>query len=756
MSKMSKTLVGILMLLVFGLTGCDAIPLDNDGGASVPSFGANQNTPQITITRFMDNWQAGDYQSMYNDISEQSRQRYSFEAFERFYISLANDIGLSDLTYTLDENTHLQGTSAAINYTLTLQSELFGEIVDDERIIRLVNENDQWRVAWSSMDIFEGYTDDSVLTVQTERQRRANIYDRNGDVLVAENGTVSVLFAQQSLMNNVVQCQSLLADLMYTPLTQLRADFAGYLPETVFYVGEIDEFTEVEYSDRLRETCGMTRDNNLIVPRQTRQYVLQGGAVHATGYIGPIPQEPESEKNRWLARGYDENDLIGRYGVELAYETQLAGRPPRVLRITDPSGVVLRDLGRVEGTPPQSVYLTLDRDIQTETARAVAWGFNYASNNWAAPGISPGGSAIAIDVNSGAILGMTSFPTFQPGLFNPDSFAPNRGERLAQIVNSPRQPTLNRVTQEQFSPGSIFKIVSTAAIVDAGMISPQSIFYCGLTWDGSRTYGDTFSPRSDWRLTDGLDATGDIVPSQALTSSCDPFYYEFGAKLYREIGPNVVVDYAHMMGFDGPSGIGIYPEARGNIPVPQSVEEAINNAIGQGDTQVTLIQAAMMTAAVANGGIVYKPYIVQQVGDGANAEIVGQPEVLGTVDWSPEVLEMTRQGMCDVVADDDKGTAYWIFNDNVINAPYQACGKTGTAQAGYAPHAWFVAYAPADDPQVAVVAMAQNSREGSEVAAPMVRRILDAYFETEITPFPGWWQNEYVPLEIPTGGVAGG
>lgn len=743
-------IISFTMLTACAPLGFEFTGLSSNGEVAIP------RSPVSVVETFFTAWNTNDIENMYRTLSEASRTRYSYETFERLYSVLANEIGFEGAAVTISDH-YIQGTTAAVSYDMTLQSSLFGEINETGRTIRLINEPNGWRLAWSTMDIFEGFTVDSRIAVETETIPRANIYDRDGDPLVIENGSVSALFVSREVMSDVDECQALIANLTYTPLPEFRQYMDAYNFDTFVYVGEIDDYIEQEYATQLNDICGMNRENRTIIPRRTRQYIGQGAAVHATGYIGPIPQEPESERNRWLARGYSEGDLIGRAGVELQYETQLAGQPPRVLRITEPGGIVLKELGRTDGVPPRPVYMTIDRDLQIETARAVAWGYNYAANNWAAPDISPGGGAIVIDVNTGAILAMASFPTFQPGLFNPDSFATDRGQLLANLVNDQRQPLKNRVTQDQVSPGSVFKIITTAAVINEGLATPQSSFYCDLTWDGSQTYGDTFSPRSDWRLTDGLEATGQIVPSQALTSSCDPWYYEFGARLYRELEANIVERYTRRMGLASPTGIGIYPEAPGIIPVPESVEEAINNAIGQGDTQVTVLQTARMVAAVANGGTIYKPYIVQQVGEGDEVVFRAEPEIVGEYGFdSPIPLDVVRRGMCEVITDPEKGTANWVFRRDDSPAPYTVCGKTGTAQAGYAPNAWFVAYAPAENPQIAVVAMARNSREGSEVPAPMVRRILDAYFNAPYAPFPEWWEFEYVPLEVPTGGVAGG
>lgn len=733
----------LIFLVLVMLTGCNALPFpQSEGGISIGG-----NTPTAAAESFLKAWGTGSTDEMYSQISARSQGIYTPEAFNRSYQGLIEDIGLNGVEYTIND-VHMQGVSAAIDYDLTLQSALFGEIQDTGRTMRMVKEGEQWRVAWSTMDIFEGYTAEANISVDSDPQPRENIYDRNGNPLVLENGTISVLYARQQAMSDVFACQRLLADLLYTPITDIQQEFQNYLPDARVYVGEVDEYIELEYAARLRDLCGMSRDSGDIYTRQARQYIGQGAAVHVTGYIGPVPEE---DRARWINLGYSETDYVGLTGIEFAFQAQLAGRPPRVLRLYEPGGTLLRELGRTAGTPPQPVYLTIDRNLQIEAARALAWGYNYAINNWGRPDISPGAGAVVMDVNTGAILAMASYPTFQPTLFDPESYAPNRGPRLAAVQSNPRAPMLNRVTQERYSPGSVFKIVTTAAAINEGLTAPGELFECGLTWDGTG-YGDTFSPRLDWRFTDGLDAAGIINPAQALTSSCDPWYYEFGARLFLESGADTVTEYAHMMGYEGQPGTGIYPEASSYIPVPDTVEEAINNGIGQGDTQVTVLQTAMMVASVANGGTVYEPYIVEQIGQ----QRVGQPTVLNTLDIVPEALEVARRGMCDVTTDYDLGTAIGSFVDNEMPPPYTACGKTGTAQTNTYPNAWFVAYAPADNPEIAVVVMAERSREGSEVAAPMVRRILDAYFGAPQAPFPEWWEGEYVPLQVPENGVAGG
>ena len=251
-------------------------------------------------------------------------------------------------------------------------------------------------------------------------------------------------------------------------------------------------------------------------------------------------------------------------------------------------------------------------------AQALADAYNYADGNWGSRAVSTGAAAVVIDVNSGAILAMASYPFFEPDVFNPDTLCCTvltAGQRIQEMVNDPRQPLLNRVTQSQYFPGSTYKIVTTTAAAAEGLMGPDDIFDCTLTWDGAPFGDDVSFQRVDWRFTDQLEPTGPVTMSQALTSSCDPFFYQMGARLYNEVGPAALADYARAMGLGSATGIPFYgPEASGEILVPGAVSEAISDAIGQLDVKVSPLQMARMVAAVANGGTVYKPYLVQQVG----------------------------------------------------------------------------------------------------------------------------------------------
>jgi penicillin-binding protein 2 len=715
---------------------------------SLPAATA-QGTPEAVAASFLDNWKSRNYDGMFSQIHEKSRNLTPFPVFETIYRDADLAIGLEDLSYSIGA-VQLQGTSAAVTYDLTIQSSIFETLEDPGRTMRLVQGPGGWQVAWSPMDIFDGMTGASQLRIFGQPEPRANIYDRNGLPLVEQGGTVVALYVQQQQMPNSALCLDLLAEMLRRQRQDLVTLFERYNPDTVFYVGEVDDDAYIARESQLRDNCAIRT-----AERQTRNYYRGNAVSHVTGYMGQIPAD---QLEQWEARGYRSGDLVGRTGIELAFQDALAGRPARRLQIVDSSGVVIRELGSTQGTPPAPVTLTIDRALQLETAQALADAYNYAEGNWGNRNISTGASAIVMDVNSGAILAMASYPLYEPDIFNPDTLCCGlipATDRIAQLLADTRQPLLNRAVQSQYAPGSVYKIVTTAAAFQENLIGPQEIFDCTHTWDGA-PFGDTVGfARVDWRLTDGLDPTGPVTISQALTASCDPFFYEMGARLYNEVTPAILVEYSRRMGLGRPTGIDYYgPEAAGSLIVPGNVSTAINDAIGQGDVQVSPIQMVRLVAGIANGGTVYQPYLVQRIGGTELTPLHEEflPEVVGEMGLSEATLEIVRRGMCDVTQSEELGTGYWAFYETA----YIACGKTGTSQTTRYPHAWFVAYAPAENPEIAVVVMSEYSREGADVAAPINRRIMDSYFNQPWPGYPRWWNTEpYVPVDIPVGATGG-
>ncbi len=735
-------------LLLLALTACapaaQNIPAAGDAAAQP------EQSPRAVVEQFLSAWNGGNYEAMFNLIAQPSRDLYPLQLFTARYQRVAQDLEIDSINYVIQGET-LNGETAIVRYGITLTSPRFGSIDDPLRVMRLVSTPRGWRVAWSMLDIFDGLAPDGQVRVDTTRLPRASIYDRSGLPLVQQNGASVAVFVSRDSMFGENECINLLTIALRRPRPEMAAFVGGYNADTLFYVGDMDPDAYARYSGDLNTLCGSSEANGRIRTRSTRGYYGRGAIAHVVGYVSPV-QEGEQ------GRGYQPGDLVGRDGVEAAYEAELAGQASSVIRIVEPGGTTIRELGGSSGRAPQPVMLTIDRNLQLATANALADAFFYAGGNWGAPGRAAGGGAVVLDVNTGAVLALASYPTYDPGIFNPDLwgliFDPQA--YIAGFVNDPREPLFNRVTQGQYAPGSTFKIITTAAAAQEGLWTPDEIFYCDGVWNG-QPFGDTLPSRSDWTLVDGLPPTGDVTIAGALMASCNPFYYTAGARLYNETGPGTLMRYAQSMGLGNPTGLPpIYREAPGSLPSLTSVEAAISSAIGQNDVQVTAIQMAHMVAGIANGGTLFQPFIVQQVGgfDGAPVTFSATPTAQGDIGLTPETLAIVQDGMCRVVSDQERGTARFAFQA----IAYTACGKTGTAQSGrIEPHAWFVAYAPADNPQIAIAVVVPNSREGSEVAAPITRRILDAYFGAPAAPFPEWWNTEpYIELQVPTGGTAGG
>ena len=376
-------------------------------------------------------------------------------------------------------------------------------------------------------------------------------------------------------------------------------------------------------------------------------------------------------------------------------------------------------------------------------AQAMADAVNYATPNWGV--LTGGGALVALDVNSGQLLGMVSYPSFDPHTFNPATEY-NVLDAVTRLNSDVRNPFVNKALAEQYTPGSVYKIVTALAAGSEGIWDGERQFECGYFWDGSG-YGDSEAARTDWRLleTPPRDPAGTVTMAQALAASCNPFFYEMGALMYLA-SPDMQIGYARKLGLGAQTGMrGLGIEAAGEVAPPNEMAAAVNNAIGQGNVAVTVLQMAQVTAAIANGGTLWQPYVVSHIGDEGEPgyQLENEPTVVAELELDGEAVAIVQNGMCQVTTVRDLGTASFVFDD----ADYTLCGKTGTAETAANPHAWFVAYWPREAPQIAFAGVMTHSREGSEVVAPMIRRTLDDYLGEPRKDFPEWWQEPYIPVK---------
>jgi len=313
---------------------------------------------------------------------------------------------------------------------------------------------------------------------------------------------------------------------------------------------------------------------------------------------------------------------------------------------------------------------------------------------------------------------------------------------LEAMLNNPAQPTFNRATQGQYPLGSVFKIITMAAALDSGVFTPLSSIDCTYDYTeipGTVLYDWTWQHCQDEKAANGTDTcngvnsqpSGKLTLPQGLMRSCDPWFYHIGYTLYnQEDGKyrNGVSDMARAFGLGKASGIEQVAEAEGAIPDPTDGLNATSIAIGQGNVLVTPLQVASFIAAVANGGTLYRPQLVEKIQPVSGEAIsVFEPQVNGTLPVKPADLKVIQEAMREV-ATNRRGTAYYTLGNFAI----PVAAKTGTAESGAVePHAWFAGYSlydSPDKPDIAVAVLVDNKGEGATWAAPIFRRVMEIYF----------------------------
>jgi penicillin-binding protein 2 len=459
-----------------------------------------------------------------------------------------------------------------------------------------------------------------------------------------------------------------------------------------------------------------------------RQYLEGPLTAHILGYVGRIPAESVEE---YLQLGYDPHlDRAGMAGVEYTYESELKGRKGQKYIEVDVAGREIRTVGVTQSDEPgYNLVLALDLDLQRAVEAALRSGMEEIE--------STSGSVIALNPQTGEVLALVTLPSYDNNLFAGGISV----EDYKRLSEDPEHPLVNHAIGGQYPPGSTMKIIIAAAGLEEGVVSIQSRFGCqGKLWLPNRYFPDDpemAQPFYCW-LSRGH---GTLNVVEALAQSCDIFFYQLGGgfREFEGIGLKRLVDYAERFGLGQRSGIDLTGESAGLVPTAKwkrlnyseswTTGDTYNFSIGQGFVLATPLQMANATAVVANGGTLYRPQIVYEVrtADGALAHAF-TPEVIREVGVSPHHMELVREGLRGAVA---WGTAPYADLEQIAVA-----GKTGTAEflgprddEGNLPtHAWFTAFAPFDNPEIALVVFVAGGGEGSTTAVPIAARILRHYF----------------------------
>ena len=438
-------------------------------------------------------------------------------------------------------------------------------------------------------------------------------------------------------------------------------------------------------------------------------------AAHILGTIGPIWQEEwsSSEDTGYVGyadKGYSMNDLVGKDGVEKAFESYLRGTDGRRLITTDETGKITGELYTREPQPGGTVALTLDIDLQADVEAALA---ETISGMIDKDSNERGGAAAVVSVGTGEVLALASYPTYDLSTFNED---------YDELVNDQRLPMFNRATQGIYAPGSTFKMVTAVAALESGIITPSSI----IQDRGIYTYYKDPQPMC-WIYSQTGSTHGRINVSQAITDSCNYFFYEVG----RLTGIRTLDSYASQFGLGQSTGIEI-GDSSGVLASPEWAEshdqewtdgQAITAAIGQSYNLFTPLQLANYVATLVSGGDHYQAHLLKNVKAYDNSRLLYMydDKPMNTVEISNSTLSAVTRGMHELTV---SGSVAYAFENCVVSAG----AKTGSAQVGTdIANGVFVAYAPYENPEIAVAIVIEKGGSGAALANTAVE-IINSWF----------------------------
>ncbi len=497
------------------------------------------------------------------------------------------------------------------------------------------------------------------------------------------------------------------------------AEASGLSQTTLFTVADdisVDAVTQIK--ERQDEFKGIAVINDYI-----RQYDAPGLATHILGRTGKINAE-EYEANKDLGYGY--NDIIGKQGIEKWGEQYLRGIDGTTGTTKEVNGKEITVMNDAEPVPGDYIVLTLDSDLQKVAEKSLE---DTIQNIRASSGVKAkdgadcdAGSVAVIDVKTGDLLAGASYPTYDMSKFNED---------YETLINNDAKPMLNRLVSGLYSPGSTFKPLTAIAALETGNLNVNEIIEDEGIYKFYADYQPTCWIWGEYKLTHGKQNV-----SAALENSCNYFFYEVG----RRMGINKLDEYAKKFGLGEKTGIELDEEVAGHMASPEYKKEVVASAtdrewfggdtlqaaIGQSYSLFTPIQLANYAATIANGGTRYKVNLIKSVRSSVDGGVVKEfnPEVVEKVDMDDEVINAVKQGMKRVV---DEGSASEIF----ANYGIAVGGKTGTAQVGNGSNnAVFIAFAPFDDPQIAVSVVLEHGVRGTN-AAQVAKDIFDKYFNLD-------------------------
>ena len=536
---------------------------------------------------------------------------------------------------------------------------------------------------------------------------RGVMYDRNGKTMAGSRSAYSIILSDVNKdkdipeveLNRLASLLKISASEIKEKISKNKKSFGGIV--IARDVG-IDIATQIE--ERRDEYPNF---NIEVYP--LRVYPLNDAGGQILGYVGETGEEDRDSNGNTYQLG----TIIGRAGLEAQFNEYLEGTNGTKLVEVDASGHPVKILNGIPVTRGHNIRLTLDSRVQKAAEDAIKEQMITLGSSGS---FATGASAVAMDPQTGAILAMVSWPSYDSNHFSQGISA----KEWNSLITNPNHPMQNRTISSMYPPGSTFKVITGAAALEAHVMTPsEQIYDSGKHWiiDKRNAQGEAF---------------GWIDFYQAMAKSDNVYFYEMG----RRLGIDRLAAMSRAFGLGEKTGIDLPGETEGNVASEEYKREVFNQdwylgetfdaAIGQSYTLVTPLQMAVVYSAIANGGYRYRPYLVTRIDnfDGTPLKIFS-PEVMGTVPISKTTLETIQASILGVMK--KEGTGGFLF----ANYPIPIAGKSGTAETNGIDNGWFIAYAPYDKPEIVVVVMFEHSGFGADSAAPVVKKMMDAYFHLD-------------------------